>query len=146
MLKTITVTMYEADDRTRFQDRNEADKYQSALEACRDIERLLPPRQNIPHTRWVQHPIAQYQAWRIALIRLTLKYYPEELPKHVDPMKVRPQGYLARLVRRTRSSRLRKLWHRFACTDDDGREFSQPYFALHPREAEGPFIEGDYSL
>ena len=31
---------------------------------------------------------------------------------------------------------LRKAWRRFMCIDDQGREWGQPYFGLHPTEGQ----------
>lgn len=136
MIQTKEVILFVTDDGREFHDREDAKKHDALLKKIQQIQ-TLPPRRNIPSGKWIQHPIEQYRKWRIALVKLTMEYLPR-LHTDVDPMKIHPFSSMGRCVNDSGLELLRNEWGRLQCTSDDGREYEQPYYALHPDKAEGP--------
>lgn len=48
----------------------------------------------------------------------------------VSAEKIHPMGLAGRIISDCNSP-LNKIWHRFMCIDEDGREWQQPYFAAN---------------
>lgn len=71
--------------------------------------------------------VARAKAALCAIAARTIPWFREHEAKDIHPM-----SFAGRLLDDCGPSLLRSAWDRLACTDDRGREWGQPYYALHP--------------
>ena len=116
-MRGVPVTMYVADDGREFRDKARCEQYERDCAAVAGVLTQLHPRPVLPAcgfengAGYVQQPVNGDQLW--AQIRA--------LPGAEHP--------------RDAGEPWSGAYHRAMCIDACGREWGQPYFATHPREA-----------
>jgi hypothetical protein len=130
------MTIYVADDGSRWDDAEKAQQRDMLHAACQEILLMMPPR---PGTvdGYIQHD--RETVMRVKL--RTLQLAQRELDpcnrtawfKDLDKVSMSAGGLMARIISEA-GGPLNKVWWRLNCIDAHMREWEQPYFALHPSE------------
>lgn len=137
------VTMYEANDGTRFSSLAAAESHDAVEARVRAIMAALPdpPAGDFGNERrgyWQQNPTAVLAA-RVALVELALEFEvcngwfnsAVEEDGH-RPADFHPLGVAGRVMSEGAPAPLDRAWRRLCRIDDRGREWEQPYFAINP--------------
>lgn len=80
---------------------------------------------------YVQHEMADFVEAKRRLLGLLAAAFPTYGYESLDPATVSPMGSVGRVASEA-AAPLAKAWGRLGCIDAQGREWEQPYFALHP--------------
>lgn len=140
-MKASIETWYTADDGARFPSESAALAHEAK---CADVKRILAPLGTAPDSSdfsngggYVPHLPETVRVVRAELGALTIKHHPwmgESLNKHPGThlADVHPSWW-GRMIDGS-DDVLHRAWSRVYCIDASGREWGQPYFALHPTE------------
>lgn len=86
---------------------------------------------------YIQHDPEIVEKFAIAICEKAKTYFKSgDYDKHFDYRPVNRYGFIGRLLDDCSSSnkefaKLSKYWSRLMCIDTEGREWGQPYFAMH---------------
>ncbi len=125
------ITVFVADDGTRFNTADAAIAHERLCVRCREIEALLGPHPTDSGER-IKHP--RLAAYREAVVTLCCELFPRESVFTHPAAAIHPFSYAARFLSDAAPSPVSHLWYRLMCVGDDGYEYEQPFFALHPDE------------
>ena len=136
-MQTTTETVFIADDGRRFRSAFECQHYESQLREVNAVMSLVPPVE-MPHGTYVLRDAETLRSVRRLLWAIVVREYGENYPQwktwHADA--VHPSSIVGRVLSDGTAVPLSRAWARLACFDFDlGREYQQPYFAVHPGEA-----------
>jgi hypothetical protein len=125
------MTIFVADDGTRFDTAKAAIDYERLCVRCRELEAMLGPHPQDSGER-IKHP--RLAAYRKAVIALCRELFPREPIFQHDAATIHHFSYAGRFLSEQAPRPVNHLWHRLMCVGDDGYEYEQPFFALHPDE------------
>lgn len=80
---------------------------------------------------YIQHDPADVLKAKTALIEICKTTVPDEFWNKYTPAEIHPMSYAGRLLDDCNRF-LYRAWYRFMCIDVQGKEWGQPYYALHP--------------
>lgn len=128
------IVMFEVSDGTRFDTEEAAERYERLVEDCKLADAVLAPRlPSYGNDGYVQQSERDVLACKRLLLAAARSmtgnagFFPE------DPSKVHNRGIVGRyLDDDPRLRPVRKVWFRIMSTDDRHREWSQPFYAIHP--------------
>jgi hypothetical protein len=140
------VQKFLADDGTQFDTEHDAMQHESL---CQEIWRLmqkLRPLPDLPHCEfangagYVQQIPADFLHVQAELARIAQRSFPSgNFSHHFDHAinATKPAGhtFIGRLMDDGCPSPVSRAWNRIMCTDDQFREWGQPYYAMHPEKA-----------
>lgn len=134
------ITMYEAEDGTRFGTLERAEQHD---ELCRVLEDVMAQLRPVPEgdfgnerRGYVQQDPAAVRAVKVRLVEIAaalphMGWFQERLDAG-EAAEVHPMSYGGRIMSECAPRPLGYAWSRLARIDDRGREWEQPYFALNP--------------
>jgi hypothetical protein len=137
-----TITVYEANDGTRFDSQQQAEERDALIAAVADAVRGVlierPADALFAHDRhYLPHPVERVQQYKAALLRLAGKEFARRKDHTFDhiwqspPEKVHRQSIVVRILDECVPP-ISAAWSRVTCIDPIGREWEQPYFADNP--------------
>lgn len=133
------ITKYLADDGTEHATADACRGWENAKRSATEAMSPLGTRLEFCNGDFIQHDIAAVNAARSKLLRCMRTYHPS-WPWYKwgdDDSKYHPMGILGRYID-DGGSPFGKAWRRLMCISfATGREYDQPYFAIHEDEATG---------
>ena len=136
-MRTEQRTIYISDDGTEFRERTACEAYETQHRCVAEVMARIP-KTELPNGYYTEHDPAILQEIKDDLWQLVLRYYGESYPewRTWDVDKVNPLTSVVGRVLCDGHGPLTRAWYRLRCFDIRlGREYDQPYFALHPSEA-----------
>lgn len=140
-------TIYVAEDGTRFETAKEATTADRLIVRLQKATKPLGKKPSDPHCDfsngggYIQHDMKVVLLCRIAVVKILregpLKWYMAERTEKegLKDSDWHPSGILSRVIDDSDlPDRVKNIWYRFSCIDVKGREWGQPYFALHPEK------------
>jgi hypothetical protein len=139
MKKITNIVEYEAFDGTRFKDENKCNEYEKEITILKEIEEPLGKRKDIDCNSFVQHNLFTVRGvWKELVTHIQKSYEKDKsLKKHFDDALENPHlgPHYSFIGRFTDGDLSWHLMSRLMCIDfKTGKEYEQPYFALHPEE------------
>lgn len=132
-----TLTVYETSDGTRYDTKEDAKAHEILAERCRIAIAILGPPPDLKNGHYVQHDReACLQAKRNLLLIVREQFDVRKFPVlgHDDDA-IHPLSTAGRIVLDGQGP-LSDAWNRLTRINFYlGREYDQPYFAIHPDEA-----------
>jgi len=130
------ITKFEANDGAEFTDERKCAEHETL---CFRINRVMAalPDGKPEHDEWVQHNRGVLLGVKRVLFKIVLEQHGESWPawKARDADDVRPMSIVLRVLDDC-GGPLSVAWGKLASYDfDTGRQYSQPYFVIHPKEA-----------
>lgn len=130
------ITIWECKDGTRFSTKEDAARYERLMDRCDAVNDIIGRKEELDYGEWVQrNPEDVRRAWRrfCGLVA-------ESDPEHSDwAMECadgrRHRSWMATVVDNCGLMCLKYLHYRFECISEDGREYDQAFYALHPEKA-----------
>jgi hypothetical protein len=142
MAEKVKMVKYRAKDGTLCDSEAEADDLDRTLAAIdAAMSRLAPRSDGMAFTDgrgYVQHDPADVKRAREAIFRAAAKeqaWYFAKHPEADTAETAHPLRHILGRILDDSGSLFYRPWMRLACIDDAGREWGQPYFALHPDKA-----------
>ncbi len=129
-----TIESYEAIDGTKFFNRGQCERYESEL---RLVSEIKIPNSKLWHGTYKQHDRQSLLAIKRAVFALVLQKFGDSYPewRKWDADDVHQMSIVGRVVSEG-SGPITNAWNQLGRFNFDlGREYDQPYFALHPDEA-----------
>lgn len=123
------LTIYEADDGTRFDKAEDAYRRDKLHAEVRAIEETLPPRPDASDER-VEVASSIVWAAKSATVHLCRREYPTQKVFQYPPEQIHPHSFAGRFLDDQRNP-LTRIWYWFQC-ERDGWLYNQPFFALNP--------------
>lgn len=133
------ITMYEANDGTRFDCLDRAREHDALCsEVAKVLERLQPvPADDFGNSQrgYVQQDPVLVLDVKVRLVEIAagigMRWFKEHLDEAAD---IHPMSAAGRFMDDGAPEPLARAWGRLQRIDDKGREWEQPYFALNPEE------------
>lgn len=133
-----TITMYQCDDGSTFNNKEEAEKYDMLCEECAKIENMLVSiGRELHYDEYIQQDASTVRSAFTKFMEVVAREIPTyanvalqcaSLTCHIS--------YIGRVIDDFGIKCFRRLYYRFYCIDfNNGREFQQPYFMNHQEEA-----------
>lgn len=140
------IVKYKANDGTEFLDRLECEKYESLIKR---VDHVMSPLVKIPDTidfanghGYIQQDDLKFKSVRMTLLHLMLEYVDHKwIRQSIDDDTIHP-SWVARYIGDTMYTPLYKAWHRISCTDEQFREWGQPYYRNHPEAGDQKQLNG----
>lgn len=133
--KNYNYSVFVADDNTEFTSEQDALNHNALLAKIKAIEFLLggPQHQKVQDNKgYYQHSLDNIKSAWSHVIDLSRPYFKSyEKLMSAKPEEIHPMGFGGRIIDECSNKPLNKLWWRFSCIDQQGREWQQPYFALN---------------
>ncbi len=136
-----TITKFVADDGSEHQDAAACIKRDELVAAVRGIMLLLGDLPKDDHSNfangggYIQHNPATVLAVRKALCEEAKAYTSHRwVQETIDGGWSVSAGWAGRMLGEI-GGPLERAWNRIMCITKDGREYGQPYYALHPHES-----------
>lgn len=126
-----TITKFEADDGTLWDEADKAEARDQLVRRLREIEAPLGPRVARQHER-ARHPLEVVHTFKRRLVELCAEQFPTQAIFQGDPLTIHPFSIAGRIVDDSGPAVLNHVWQRLMCIAPDGYEYEQPYFALNP--------------
>lgn len=134
-----TITKYKAFDGAEFLDADECLKHELLSKRVIDIINQLGELPNLPGCGfqngggYLQHDKNTFMKVRNELCEIANeisphKWFKETIEKGLDAH----PSWAGRIIGEISNKALRNAWHRIECTDDQFREYGQPYFVRNP--------------
>lgn len=130
-----TVTKYESIDGALFDTADDAARRDALEIRLASLEAPLGPRCESGQRK--RHAPDVYRAFRVGLVEIAREWHPREPVFQHDPMQIHPFSFAGRYLDDAGPPQLRRRWGRLMCMTDDGVEYEQPFYALHPGKFEG---------
>lgn len=129
------ITLYEATDGSRWTTPEAATKRDVFCEAIRLAMEPLGPARPLRNGAWIQHCAATVTRVKVAVLTIAERERVIDL-NGKPPASAHLQGILGRFFDDAGSNPASQAWHRLRCiVEEAGREYDQPYFAIHPEQA-----------
>lgn len=128
------ITVYEADDGSRFDTAQEATAHERVNQAMQP----LGPRPKLGDGRWVQHGRVACTVSLRMLVALYAELYPDDAERWKLLERVESIDPRTHVIGRMLDGNgpLARAWARLRCIDwQTCREYDQPFYALHPEQA-----------
>lgn len=135
------ITVYEADDGTRFNDPDTARARDLLCAEVRGVMSALGPSRDLGQGEHYQHPIVVVVACRLAILRMAERLLPTldmaSLTRRIeaDPT-VTGVGTMGSRFIDELDGPVPRAWRRLCCIAPDGKEYNQQYYATHQDEAD----------
>ena len=129
------IEAYKTTDGSRFFDRQFAERHDEEYHLVKPVADLLP-KTDLKHGTYKQHDSANLRAIKRKVWELVLAKHKDSYPRWADwdADEVHPCSVVSRVL--DGDGPLCQLWNRLSRFNFElGREYDQPYFALHPSEA-----------
>lgn len=125
------ITQFKADDGTIFDNSEAASQYESM---CENVSEALAPLgpEIANHKGWVQHsPEAVANCWEQFVAIAWPKVKSAFKNDRPDAKDIHPMSYFGRVLDDSDTRCLKNANYRFCCTDKEGREHEQPFYAIN---------------
>jgi hypothetical protein len=136
------VTKYIADDGLEFSEERACVSYEALCLEVAEIMGRLAPRPNLPSCSfengagYIQHDPKVAREAKVAILKIANGIFPHKwFDQSIEDATV-DSSWAGRLISEFSQKCVYKAWDRFQCMDKQFREFGQPYFALHPEQAQ----------
>lgn len=131
------ITIYQCEDGTRFDTEAEALKYESYIARAKKIEsHLISIGRDLYYNEYIQQDPDALRKAKYDFLTLVAERIPEWKDWAIECRDgIRHISHIGRVIDDYGIKWMRHLYFRFACIDEDGREYQQPYYANHPEEA-----------
>ena len=132
-----TIKQYTSIDGHKFLDRNACQRYENELEQIQPILNELNRCDNIKANEYIQHDINDLLLIKRKIFTLVQHLYKDSFPHWLEwnGDDVHPMSIVGRVLD-DNGGPIAKAWRQLSNYNFDlGREYQQPYFALHPEEA-----------
>lgn len=131
------VTIYEAGDGQRFNTADACAKYEELSRAVADVMSVLGPRPQLSHTGYKQQSRSACLAAKEALVHIARGRWPGDTVWQNPSDKIHVMGIAGRIASESGDACFALAWNRLCCINwENFREYGQPYFAMHPEEAD----------
>lgn len=135
------ITQYQAFDGTVFGTEDDCRAYEVMSAKIHAAMRALPSKPDSSEfangAGYIQHDSASINEAMMGVLEQAKKYSGHR--SIVDSMEIgfpARRGIVGRIIDDCCPRPINMAWYRFMCTDDDYREWGQPYFALNPDKGE----------
>lgn len=136
------ITRYEADDGSVWKTEDEAIFRDTLSKKVKDAMAPLGSRPDLPHCEfsngggYFHHHPSEVSEVKRSLLALVREYgwEWEGLKNATCPPEDVSPDWFARILDGERQGPLNRAYCRLMCLDADGREWGQPYYAMHPDE------------
>lgn len=131
------ISIYEANDGTRFDTKKECEEYEILLFKCELINAGIGKEVKLEYDQFVQHDIEKVTQEWIHFCRLVGQTIPNYSKLGLEcAYGKRHHSHIYRVISDSNIKCFENLAFRFQCIDEYGCEFQQPYFANgHQNEA-----------
>lgn len=131
------ITIYQCEDGTRFDKENEALEYESHAARAKEIESLLVSiGRELNGNEYIQQDPNMVRRAKYDFLTLVAERIPIWKDLAIECRDgIRHIAHIGRVIDDYGIKWMRHLYFRFACIDENGREYQQPYYANHPEEA-----------
>lgn len=133
-----TITIYQTNDGCRFDNKEEAMKYEELCDKCNEIEsRLVNIARELEYNEYIQQDLTVVKN----VLNRFMDIVAEAIPEYASwTIQVKNGGrqmfHIGRIIDDYNIKCLWKLYYRFSCIDfNNGKEFQQPYFVVHQNDA-----------
>lgn len=131
------ITIYQTEDGSRFDKKEEAVKYEEIYNKCNYINSLIPKiNRELEYDEYIQQDIKVVkQAFNdfMDVVAIAIPNYADWAEQ--TKIGVRHISHIGRVISDYNIKCLYSLYFRFCCISfDNGKEFQQPYFVLHQNE------------
>lgn len=134
-----TIARFVADDGREFKTAEACGEYESQCREIADLADTLMLKPRPEGTDFAngggfipQSPV-QMMEFKRGLVEIAKRLYPEtEVFRHEPVEDTHPMSSAGRALSDGHHKPLYSAWYRLMCTDEQGREWGQPYFALNP--------------
>ena len=134
------IVVYEEDDGSCFNQKYDADKYDALYNK---VEQLLIPLGNYPrYNERILHLHSTVKSFKYAICMLAADYFDNSY-RYIFEECAQGSRHISHAERYVDDSNVRclvKAFNRLACMSEDGFEYEQPYYSLHPSEFNGETI------
>lgn len=124
------ITKYRTTDGTEFPTEQGAERHEALCQAIAEVMRPLGASRELRADDYVQHDPAAVIKARVGILALAAERADYPIFRHQPPEEVHPNSAAGRILDDV-GGPLRDAWFRFRCTDEFGREWQQPYFAIN---------------
>ncbi|MFA5999924.1 MAG: hypothetical protein WC783_03010 [Candidatus Paceibacterota bacterium] len=125
-MRKVTITKYKSKDGKLFDTEDKCKKYEDKYNAVMRIYNILPKVDiNSNDGTFYRHDLRTFEKFKTKLFEFMLDYFKDELKGDTKAVKQR-FGIVGQFI--DGDDLLIKLWDRYMCTDDQGREYGQPHF------------------
>jgi hypothetical protein len=126
------ITKYVASDGSEWSHSDHAEERDQLCATVSEIMAPLGERPKLDEEHYHQHDPEVVIACRVAILKVCRKLYPTFKVFYHEPLsEVHPRSVVGRLLDDC-GGPLNTAWGRFMCTDDQGREWQQPYYVANP--------------
>lgn len=137
------IVSYEARDGQVFLTRTSCLAYERELDTADRILSMLKPKPDLPSGTYIQQDVDAVWNARKAVVcasKLSDSDKAKATP-YLDSRTLPNGSMLCRYLDDVmgNNSPLVKVWWRLECCDAQGRDWQQPYFAMHPEEGKGEY-------
>lgn len=135
------ITKFKADDGTEFDSKSACLAHEALCAEIAEVMATLPKRPNDDGCRYsnghgyLQHKPETFWKARDALLRIGNRLSPHKWFEQALADRTVHASWCGRLIDET-SRPLANAWYRIYCTDQELREWGQPYFAMNPDKVE----------
>jgi len=142
------IIKYVSEDGTEFKNGTDCVKYEELCNRVQKAMAILPDR---PETSgfsngvgYLRHNSVDFNLAKQSLLliiaeRLNLEWLKKEAT--LDPHLIHNNSIVGRYVCDSGNKALNKAWYRLMCTDDQYREWGQPYYAINPTKGKDVVIQ-----
>lgn len=130
-------TIYQCEDGTRFDKEHDALEYESYATRAKEIEsRLISIGRELNANEYIQQDPNVVRRAKYNFLTLVAERLPEWKDRAIECRDgKRHMSHIGRIIDDYGIKWMCHLYFRFYCITDNGREYQQPYFTLHPEEA-----------
>lgn len=133
-----TITIYQANDGSRFDEKNEAIKYEELCDKCDEINSRIPTiSRNLEYNEYIQQNTKVVKQAFCDFMDVIAEAIPDWKEWAIQTKNgERHISHIGRVLSDYNIKCLHTLYFRFECISfDNGREYQQPYFVKHQDEA-----------
>lgn len=132
------ITKYRAGDGSEWDTADDAEKRDRLNSEVASIEAMLGAGINSPDRRR-QHNASVLSGAKQMTVLLCRREFPDQSVFQHEPSEIHPMSFAGRFLD-DNGGPLRRVWWRFQCIDEEGREYEQPYYAINPHRWTGETI------
>lgn len=131
------ITIYECNDGTRFDSEKQALEYNVLLSKCNIINDIIGRKVELEYNQYVQRNAETVKKQWSVFCNIVAEYIPDYAQRAKECGDgTRHGSHIGRVIGDYNIKCLSRLYFRFECIDEQGREYQQPYFANgHQNEA-----------
>lgn len=146
-MKIAAILEYTANDGTVFQDEDKCLEHEEKVET---VAKIMEPLGYRPDecdfsngNNWLQHKSRDVELVKVALLKYIRKFVQHKwIDQTIEESVKCDPSWVGRLLSDVNDTVFEGAWYGFMCIDrKTGREYGQPYFAMHPFEVKGKAIK-----